>query len=65
MVLKSQKTKAPKFWFYCFVLTKVLNLENIDKTRYWNIIGYRAYTGEGLLEDWLVHDIASRICMLD
>ncbi|KAL6184197.1 hypothetical protein ACLB2K_045601 [Fragaria x ananassa] len=44
-------------------ISKVLNLEAIDKTRHWNIVGCSAYTGEGLLEgfDWLVQDIASRI----
>ncbi|KDP32680.1 hypothetical protein JCGZ_13678 [Jatropha curcas] len=44
----------------------VLNLENMDKTRHWKIMGCSAYTGEGLLQgfDWLVQDIASRIYML-
>ncbi|XP_015576290.1 ADP-ribosylation factor-like protein 2 isoform X1 [Ricinus communis] len=48
-------------------IAKVLNLENMDKTRHWKIMGCSAYTGEGLLEgfDWLVQDIASRIYMLD
>ncbi|WCJ43521.1 ADP-ribosylation factor family protein [Euphorbia peplus] len=48
-------------------IAKVLNLENMDKTRHWKIIGCSAYTGDGLLEgfDWLVQDIASRIYMLD
>ncbi|XP_004299978.1 PREDICTED: ADP-ribosylation factor-like protein 2 [Fragaria vesca subsp. vesca] len=48
-------------------ISKVLNLEAIDKTRHWNIVGCSAYTGEGLLEgfDWLVQDIASRIYVLD
>ncbi|OIV93750.1 hypothetical protein TanjilG_07653 [Lupinus angustifolius] len=47
-------------------IAKVLNLEAMDKTRHWNIVGCSAYTGEGLLEgfDWLVQDIASRIYML-
>ncbi|KAK7262861.1 hypothetical protein RJT34_30442 [Clitoria ternatea] len=46
---------------------KVLNLEAMDKSRHWNIVGCSAYTGQGLLEgfDWLVQDIASRIYMLD
>ncbi|OWM74583.1 hypothetical protein CDL15_Pgr005163 [Punica granatum] len=45
----------------------VLNLEAMDKSRHWNIVGCSAYTGEGLLEgfDWLVQDIASHIYMLD
>ncbi|GAU50265.1 hypothetical protein TSUD_409110 [Trifolium subterraneum] len=45
----------------------VLNLEAMDKSRHWMIVGCSAYTGEGLLEgfDWLVQDIASRIYMLD
>lgn len=49
----------------CFV--QVLNLEAMDKTRHWKIMGCSAYTGEGLMEgfDWLVQDIASRIYMLD
>lgn len=46
---------------------QVLNLEAMDKSRHWQIVGCSAYTGEGLLEgfDWLVQDIASRIYMLD
>ncbi|OMO56207.1 reverse transcriptase [Corchorus olitorius] len=42
-------------------IAKVLNLEAMDKTRHWKIVGCSAYTGEGLLEgfDWLVQDIAS------
>lgn len=46
---------------------QVLNLEAMDKSRHWNIVGCSAYTGEGLLQgfDWLVQDIASRIYMLD
>lgn len=46
---------------------QVLNLEAMDKTRHWKIVGCSAYTGEGLLEgfDWLVQDIASRIYLLD
>lgn len=46
---------------------KVLNLDAMDKTRHWRIVGCSAYTGEGLLEgfDWLVQDIASRIYVLD
>ena len=45
---------------------QVLNLEAMDKTRYWKTVGCRSYTGEGLLGgfDWLVH-VASRIYMLD
>ncbi|KAK7367400.1 hypothetical protein VNO80_09412 [Phaseolus coccineus] len=48
-------------------IAKVLNLETMDKSRHWQIVGCSAYTGEGLLEgfDWLVQDIASRIYMLD
>ncbi|XP_020257943.1 ADP-ribosylation factor-like protein 2 isoform X2 [Asparagus officinalis] len=48
-------------------ITKVLNLEALDKTRHWKLVGCSAYTGEGLLEgfDWLVQDIASRIYVLD
>ncbi|CAL1368909.1 unnamed protein product [Linum trigynum] len=48
-------------------IAKVLNLDNMDRTRHWKIIGCSAYTGEGLLEgfDWLVQDIASRIYVLD
>ncbi|KAJ4816353.1 ADP-ribosylation factor [Rhynchospora pubera] len=46
---------------------EVLNLEAMDKSRHWQIVGCSAYTGEGLLEgfDWLVQDIASRIYVLD
>jgi ADP-ribosylation factor-like protein 2 len=49
------------------ILLQVLNLEAMDKTRHWNIVGCSAYTGEGLLEgfDWLVQDVASRIYVLD
>ncbi|KAJ0526434.1 putative small GTPase superfamily, ARF/SAR type, P-loop containing nucleoside triphosphate hydrolase [Helianthus annuus] len=45
----------------------VLNLDAMDKSRHWRIVGCSAYTGEGLLEgfDWLVQDIASRIYVLD
>ncbi|TYH29117.1 hypothetical protein ES288_A02G198900v1 [Gossypium darwinii] len=48
-------------------IAKVLNLEAMDKSRHWEIVGCSAYTGEGLLEgfDWLVQDVASRIYMLD
>ncbi|GFY80384.1 ADP-ribosylation factor family protein [Actinidia rufa] len=48
-------------------IAKVLNLEAMDKTRHWQIVGCSAYTGDGLLEgfDWLVQDIASRIYVLD
>ncbi|XP_043812977.1 ADP-ribosylation factor-like protein 2 [Manihot esculenta] len=40
-------------------IAKVLNLENMDKTRHWKIVGCSAYTGKGLLEefDWLVQDM--------
>uniref|UniRef100_A0A2C9UMJ7 ADP-ribosylation factor n=1 Tax=Manihot esculenta TaxID=3983 RepID=A0A2C9UMJ7_MANES len=40
-------------------IAKVLNLENMDKTRHWKIVGCSAYIGEGLLEgfDWLVQDM--------
>jgi ADP-ribosylation factor-like protein 2 len=46
---------------------QVLNLEVMDGSRHWNIVGCSAYTGEGLLDgfDWLVQDIASRIYVLD
>ncbi|KAF5180758.1 Adp-ribosylation factor-like protein [Thalictrum thalictroides] len=48
-------------------IAKVLNLDAMDKTRHWKIVGCSAYTGEGLVEgfDWLVQDIASRIYVLD
>ncbi|KAE8707730.1 ADP-ribosylation factor-like protein 2 [Hibiscus syriacus] len=48
-------------------IAEVLNLEAMDKSRHWKIVGCSAYTGEGLLEgfDWLVQDVASRIYMLD
>ncbi|KAM0951592.1 putative small GTP-binding protein [Dioscorea sansibarensis] len=48
-------------------IVKILNLDAMDKTRHWKIVGCSAYTGDGLLEgfDWLVQDIASRIYMLD
>ncbi|KAJ6831889.1 ADP-ribosylation factor [Iris pallida] len=48
-------------------ITKLLNLEGLDRTRHWQLVGCSAYTGEGLLEgfDWLVQDIASRIYVLD
>ncbi|PWA62577.1 Small GTPase superfamily, ARF/SAR type [Artemisia annua] len=48
-------------------IAKVLNLDAMDKTRHWKIVGCSAYTGDGLLEgfDWLVQDIASRIYVLD
>ncbi|GAV93026.1 Arf domain-containing protein, partial [Cephalotus follicularis] len=40
-------------------IAKVLNLEAMDITRHWNIVGCSAHTGEGLIEgfDWLVQDI--------
>ncbi|XP_039825923.1 ADP-ribosylation factor-like protein 2 isoform X2 [Panicum virgatum] len=46
---------------------EVLNLEVMDRSRHWKIVGCSAYTGEGLLDgfDWLVQDIASRIYVLD
>ncbi|RCV41538.1 hypothetical protein SETIT_9G144100v2 [Setaria italica] len=46
---------------------EVLNLEVMDGSRHWKIVGCSAYTGEGLLDgfDWLVQDIASRIYVLD
>ena len=46
---------------------QALNLEAMDKTWHWKIVGCSAYTGEGLLEgfDWLVQDVASRIYVLD
>ncbi|KAL3527107.1 hypothetical protein ACH5RR_011763 [Cinchona calisaya] len=36
-------------------IAKVLNLEAMDKSQHWRIVGCSAYTGEGLLEgfDWL------------
>ncbi|KAI3935464.1 hypothetical protein MKW98_027604 [Papaver atlanticum] len=48
-------------------IAKVLNLDAMDKTRHWKIVGCSAYTGEGLLEafDWMVQDVASRIYVLD
>ncbi|PIA55746.1 hypothetical protein AQUCO_00700219v1 [Aquilegia coerulea] len=48
-------------------IAKVLNLDAMDKTRHWKIVGCSAYTGEGLVDgfDWLVQDIASRIYVLD
>lgn len=48
-------------------IAKVLNLEVMDNSRHWQIVGCSALTGEGLLSgfDWLVSDIASRIYMLD
>ncbi|XP_006361589.1 ADP-ribosylation factor-like protein 2 isoform X1 [Solanum tuberosum] len=48
-------------------IAKVLNLEAMDNSRHWRIVGCSAYTGDGLLEgfDWLVQDVASRIYMLD
>ncbi|KAJ9562071.1 hypothetical protein OSB04_007231 [Centaurea solstitialis] len=48
-------------------IAKVLNLDVMDKSRHWRIVGCSAYTGDGLLEgfDWLVQDIASRIYVLD
>ncbi|KAJ0753844.1 putative small GTP-binding protein [Helianthus annuus] len=48
-------------------IAKVLNLDAMDKSRHWRIVGCSAYTGDGLLEgfDWLVQDIASRIYVLD
>ncbi|MQM17501.1 hypothetical protein Taro_050473, partial [Colocasia esculenta] len=48
-------------------IAKVLNLDAMEKTRHWRIVGCSAYTGEGLLGgfDWLVQDIASRIYVLD
>jgi len=48
-------------------IAKVLNLEVMDRSRHWKIVGCSAYTGEGLLDgfDWLVQDIASRIYVLD
>uniref|UniRef100_M1BUU4 ADP-ribosylation factor n=1 Tax=Solanum tuberosum TaxID=4113 RepID=M1BUU4_SOLTU len=50
-----------------FLLIQVLNLEAMDNSRHWRIVGCSAYTGDGLLEgfDWLVQDVASRIYMLD
>ncbi|TVU49639.1 hypothetical protein EJB05_00959, partial [Eragrostis curvula] len=48
-------------------IAKVLDLQAMDRSRHWRIMGCSAYTGEGLLEgfDWLVQDIASRIYVLD
>eukprot|EP01018_Ginkgo_biloba_P010583 Gb_16514 [translate_table: standard] len=48
-------------------IAKILNLEAMDNSRHWQIVGCSAYTGEGLLTgfDWLVEDIASRIYLLE
>eukprot|EP00250_Pteridium_aquilinum_P004149 c14379_g1_i1 orf=169-726(+) len=48
-------------------IAKVLNLEAMDNSRHWQIVGCSAVTGEGLLSgfDWLVSDIASRIYVLE
>lgn len=48
-------------------IAKVLNLEAMDNSRHWQIVGCSAFTGEGLLAgfDWLVDDIASRIYLLE
>ncbi|PKU81279.1 ADP-ribosylation factor-like protein 2 [Dendrobium catenatum] len=48
-------------------IAKVLNLDALDRTRHWNIVGCSAYNGDGLFEgfDWLVQDIASRIYVID
>jgi ADP-ribosylation factor-like protein 2 len=48
-------------------IARVLNLEVMDGSRHWQIIGCSAVTGEGLLAgfDWLVSDIGSRIYMLE
>ncbi|MCO5579545.1 hypothetical protein L7F22_033402 [Adiantum nelumboides] len=48
-------------------IAKVLNLEAMDCSRHWQIVGCSAVTGEGLLFgfDWLVSDIASRIYVLE
>jgi len=48
-------------------LAKVLNLEAMDKSRHWKIVGCSAVSGEGLLAgfDWLVSDVGSRIYMLE
>lgn len=48
-------------------IAKVLNLEVMDNSRHWQIVGCSAVTGEGLLFgfDWLVSDIASRIYVLE
>uniref|UniRef100_A0A0D9W9A0 Uncharacterized protein n=1 Tax=Leersia perrieri TaxID=77586 RepID=A0A0D9W9A0_9ORYZ len=45
----------------------VLNLEAMDGSRHWQIVGCSAHTGKGLLQgfDWLVQDIASRIYLLE
>ncbi|ONM07572.1 ADP-ribosylation factor-like protein 2 [Zea mays] len=55
------KADSPSIFF------QVLNLEVMDRSRHWKIVGCSAYTGEGLLEgfDWLVQDVASRIYVLD
>jgi len=49
------------------IILQVLNLEVMDGSRHWQIIGCSAVTGEGLLAgfDWLVSDIGSRIYMLE
>ncbi|KAH7422093.1 hypothetical protein KP509_13G090200 [Ceratopteris richardii] len=48
-------------------IAKVLNLEVMDNSRHWQIVGCSAVTAEGLLFgfDWLVSDIASRIYVLE
>lgn len=48
-------------------IAKVLNLDAMDNSRHWQIVGCSAYTGEGLLAgfDLLVGDIASRIYLLE
>ncbi|XP_020572235.1 ADP-ribosylation factor-like protein 2 [Phalaenopsis equestris] len=48
-------------------IAKVLNLDALDRSRHWNIIGCSAYSGGGLFQgfDWLVQDIASRIYVID
>ncbi|KAK9225185.1 hypothetical protein WN943_010226 [Citrus x changshan-huyou] len=45
----------------------MLNLEAVDITRDWEIMGCSAYASEGLLEgfDWVALDVASQIDMLD
>jgi len=49
------------------VVSQVLDLAAMEKSRHWQIVGCSAHTGDGLLRgfDWLVQDVASRIYVLD
>eukprot|EP00245_Coleochaete_scutata_P007569 TRINITY_DN23023_c0_g1_i1.p1 TRINITY_DN23023_c0_g1~~TRINITY_DN23023_c0_g1_i1.p1 ORF type:complete len:186 (+),score=33.30 TRINITY_DN23023_c0_g1_i1:129-686(+) len=48
-------------------IAEVLQLEAMNKSRHWSIVGCSAMSGDGLLDgfDWLVADIGSRIFMHD